>query len=282
MGWWPFASASCSKFYQRHVEHSRPSPASTADSSQIEQARIQAAYAKRQLDDARSSYFSMGNLFIMQERERRLLTLLKRNNLAPLYTKKILEVGCGTGYWLREFIKWGARPENITGIDLLVDRVAEARYLCPEAVKIVYGNAAALAFPDATFDLVVQSTVFTSVLDAMMKHQMASEMLRVVKDDGFILWYDYHVNNPWNPDVRGVKRREILQLFPGCRIQLQRITLVPPLVRLLAPYSWLTCYVLGKMPWLCTHYIGLISKELQGSTTTRRVGGFKIFRMAKK
>ena len=254
MTWWPFASASCSKFYKRHVERSRPSPAPTADSSQIEEARIRAAYAKRQKDDARYSYFSM---------EQRLLTLLKQNNFTPLHTKKILEVGCGTGHWLREFIKWGVRPENITGIDLLVDRVAEARCLCPEAVCIAYGNAAELAFPDATFDLVVQSTVFTPVLDAIMKQQMASEMLRVVKDDGFILWYDYHVNNPWNPDVRGIKRREISQLFPDCHIKLQRITLVPPLVRLLAPYSWLACYVLGKIPWLCTHYLGLISKELK-------------------
>jgi ubiquinone/menaquinone biosynthesis C-methylase UbiE len=272
MRWWPFAAVSRSKVSKRHVECSRPSPAPTTSSSQIEETRIRAAYAKRQKDDIRYSYFSMGNLFMMQEREQRLLALLKRNDLAPLHTKKILEVGCGTGYWLREFMKWGARPENITGIDLLVDRVAEARYLCPEAVKIVYGNAAALAFPDATFDLVVQSTVFTSVLDAMMKHQMASEMLRVVKDDGFILWYDYHVNNPWNPDVRGVKRREILQLFPGCRIQLQRITLVPPLVRLLAPSSWLTCYLLGKIPWLCTHYLGLISKEPQASPSAHRAG----------
>ena len=139
--------------------------------------------------------------------------------------------------------------------------MAEARYVCPEAVSIVYRNAAELAFPDATFDLVVQFTVFTSVLDSLTKQQMASEMLRVVKDNGFILWYDFHVNNPWNPDVRGIKRREISQLFPGCRIKLQRLTLVPPLVRLLAPYSWLACYVLGKIPWLCTHYIGLISKN---------------------
>jgi hypothetical protein len=42
-----------------------------------------------------------------------------------------------------------------------------------------------------------------------MKEQVASEMLRVVKEDGLILWYDYHVNSRWNPDVRGVKRQEI-------------------------------------------------------------------------
>src|SRR5882672_10336501 len=97
MGWWPFAAASCSKFSKRHVERSRPSPAPTAGSSQIEEARIREAYAKRQKDDARYSYFSMGNLFTIQEREQRLLTLLKRNDLAPLRPKKILEVGCRPG-----------------------------------------------------------------------------------------------------------------------------------------------------------------------------------------
>jgi ubiquinone/menaquinone biosynthesis C-methylase UbiE len=273
MSWWPFATVNRSNFSQGHVERSRPSPAPTAGSLHIEEARIRAAYAKRQKEDPRYSYFSMGNLFIIQEREKRLLTLLKRNDLAPLQATKILEVGCGTGYWLREFIKWGARPENLTGIDLLVDRVAEARYLCPKAINIVYGNAAALAFPDATFDLVVQSTVFTSVLDALMKQQIASEMLRVVKDNGCILWYDYHVSNPWNPDVRGVKRREIAQLFPGCRMQLQRLTLAPPLVRLLAPYSWFACYVLGKIPWLCTHYLGLIAKDRQAPQKCREASG---------
>ena len=79
-----------------------------------------------------------------------------------------------------------------------------------------------------------------------MKQRIASEMIRVVKKEGAILWYDYHVNNPWNPDVRGVKKQEIHRLFPGCRIRLQRMTLAPPLVRLLAPYSWLASYCLGK------------------------------------
>ena len=176
-------------------------------------------------------------------------------------TKKILEVGCGTGHWLREFIKWGARPENITGVDLLPDRVAEAKQLCSEAVRIQCGSAAEPALPDATFDLVLQSTVFTSILDLGLKQQIAAEMLRVLRKDGLIVWYDYHVNNPWNPDVRGVKKREIYQLFPGCRITLRRITLAPPLTRLITPCSWLACYLLERIPLLCTHYLGVIRKR---------------------
>src|SRR5438093_6463148 len=101
MEWWFFGAGNYRKFGNRRLEPSMPSPVPTAGSSSIEEARIQAAYAKRQKDDVRYSYFSMGNLFEKQEREQRLLTLLKRHDLAPLHTKKILEVGCGTGSQLR-------------------------------------------------------------------------------------------------------------------------------------------------------------------------------------
>src|SRR5439155_3847323 len=143
-----------------------------SESERAEEARIRAAYAKRQGDDARYSWFSPGHLFIVQERERRLLALLQRYGFAPLSSKRILEIGCGTGYWLREFIKWGARPENITGIDLLPDRIAEARGLCPEGMNLLCGNAASLRFENSTFDLVLQSTAFTSILDPTMKQQI--------------------------------------------------------------------------------------------------------------
>jgi ubiquinone/menaquinone biosynthesis C-methylase UbiE len=108
------------------------------------------------------------------------------------------------------------------------------------------------------FDLVFQSTAFTSVIDAGTKQQMAAEMCRVLKPDGLILWYDYHMNNPNNPDVRGVKLREIEALFPRCEIRVQRITLAPPIARRIASHSWLMSYLLSQIPWLCSHYIGVI------------------------
>jgi SAM-dependent methyltransferase len=230
------------------------------DSARAEEARIRASYARREEDDARYSWFSPGYQFMMQQRERRLLALLQGYGFAALESKTILEIGCGTGQWLRDFIKWGARPENVTGIDLLAERVAKARKLCPPAVRIECTSAAELPFSDGAFDLVLQSTVFTSILDRDLKRRVAAEMIRVVKPDGFILWYDYHVNNPWNPDVRGVKRSEINRLFPNCRIELRRITLFPHLARLVAPYSYLACCLLEKFSPLCTHYLGVIRK----------------------
>jgi len=231
------------------------------DSTRAEEARIRAAYAKREEADTRYSWFNSGYQFMVQQRERRLLALLRRYDCENLAAKKILDVGCGTGQWLCDFIKWSARPENITGIDLLPDRVTRARRLCPPAVSIQCASAAELPFSDARFDLVLQATVFTSILDPDLKRRVANEMMRVVRPEGLILWYDYHVNNPWNHDVRGVKRQEIAQLFPGCRIELERITLLPPLTRVLARYSYLGCYLLEKLPPLCTHYLGVIRKR---------------------
>jgi ubiquinone/menaquinone biosynthesis C-methylase UbiE len=232
----------------------------SVDSAAAEEARIRAAYARREEDDARYSWFNHAYQFMAQERERRVLALVDRCGITPLKSKTILEVGCGTGQWLRDFVKWGARPENITGIDLLPDRVSKARKLCPPGMRIHCGSAAELNFESEEFDLVFQSTVFTSILDQDLKQRIAAEMIRVVKFNGIILWYDYHVNNPRNSDVRGVKRKEIEQLFPGCRIELQRITIVPLLTRILAPYSYLACYLLAKVSPLCTHYLGVIRK----------------------
>ena len=230
------------------------------DSAATEEARVQSAYAKRDPADGRYSWFNPGHLFMMQERERTILALLQRFAITSLHNQRILEVGCGSGYWLRELIKWGARPEHITGVELLPDRVAAARHTCPSGVTVSCGSAAQLSYPDETFDIVIQSTVFTSILAPEMKQRIAAEMVRVLKPDGIILWYDYFLDNPANADVKGVAKREIHQLFPACRITLRRVTLAPPLVRFLAPYSWLLCFWLSHIPLLCTHYVGGIQK----------------------
>ncbi|MGH7266299.1 MAG: SAM-dependent methyltransferase, partial [Candidatus Rokuibacteriota bacterium] len=66
--------------------------------------------------------------------------------------------------------------------------------------------------------------------------------------------------NPRNPDVRRVTKAEIHDLFPGCRVALRRVTLAPPLTRLLARRARLLCHVLEQVPWLRTHYLGVIRK----------------------
>jgi len=198
---------------------------------------------------------------MLQEQRRQMLRALTRHGCTSLDAKRVLDIGCGTGYWLREFVQWCALPEHLAGVDLLADRLAKARALCPAGVSFRCADAQALPFADGSFDIVLQSTVFTSVLDPAIRQRIADEMVRVLAPNGLILWYDFHVGNPRNRDVRGVRKREVRALFPGCRVDLARVTLAPPVVRVLARYSWLACVLLERVPLLCTHYVGIIRKE---------------------
>jgi SAM-dependent methyltransferase len=223
---------------------------------QREEERLRAAYAARTGEACYAE--SVAGRFQFQERERHVLGLLDRYGLIPLSGKRILEVGCGTGKWLRDLIAWGADPEQLFGVELLQASAARARRLCPQTVTIECGNAAELRFEPASFDIVLQATVFTSVLDPVMKQAMAAEMLRVLRPGGVIVWYDFFLRNPRNPYVQPVTKEDIRNLFPGCSLDLQRISLAAPLVRLLAPRSWGACSVLSRLRPLCTHYLGAI------------------------
>jgi ubiquinone/menaquinone biosynthesis C-methylase UbiE len=224
--------------------------------------RIKKVYEKRKIEqkDKVYSYFNKGSLFIIHQREKALLDILNKFNYSDLTNKKILDIGCGTGGTLRRFIDYGAKPENLYGIDLLEDRIEVAKELHPK-INFIWGNAENLPYPDEFFDIVMQFTVFTSILDTEMKRKIASEMIRVLKNDGMIIWYDYHINNPQNPDVRGVKRKEIYELFPNYEIVLKHVTLAPPITRKIAPFSFILCSILEKIPFLCTHYLGIIRRK---------------------
>jgi SAM-dependent methyltransferase len=246
------------------VEFSHKKCTTDAADLEREEARIRDAYARRATGSRAGlySFFNRGNLFLLQERERRILSVLEQAGWSSLQAVRILDVGCGAGFWIRDLIRWGADPRHITGVDLLEQRVEEARCLSPEGVTIHCRNAATLAFPDESFDLIIQSTVFTSILNQDVQQRLAYEMVRVLRPNGLILWYDFHMNNPRNPDVRGVTAREIHRLFGDCTIELSRITLAPPVTRMLAPLSWFACQLLSAVPWLCTHYLGTIRKSV--------------------
>lgn len=97
-----------------------------------EEQRIRAAYARRRRTDDRYAWSNPSYVFGMRGVERQLLALLSRNGLGSLNGRRILEIGCGTGHWLREFVKWGARAEDVVGMDLLADRISEARARCAQ------------------------------------------------------------------------------------------------------------------------------------------------------
>jgi SAM-dependent methyltransferase len=219
--------------------------------------RIRTVYAQRGAA-GRYEWAQPGHLFLMQELERRLLRALDRNGWLPLGQTRALEIGCGTGHFLRELVKWGADPARVVGIDLLEDRLAIARRLAPAGMRIERRDASDIGFEAGSFDLVLQMTVFTSILSSDIRRQVAAEMCRVLAPGGCIVWYDFRVNNPRNPDTRGIRSAEIRSLFPGAAIELETLTLIPPLTRRLAPHLSGVCSLLSRFPFLRTHYLAII------------------------
>lgn len=232
-----------------------------------EEDRIRNAYRKRErLHPNKTQFFGyedLAHLFRVQERYRETLRLLNKHGFQDLSKISIIDIGCGDGNMLRQFMQWGASPANLAGIELRPDQVEIALNLSPQ-IDVRCGNAAVLPWPDLSFTLVCQNTVFTSILDSSLKKKVASEMDRVLKPGGAVLWYDFIYNNPKNPDVLGVKLKEILGLFTGYQFFTKRITLAPPLSRRI-PESLLSVIypILSVYPFLCTHLLGLLFKPNQ-------------------
>lgn len=186
--------------------------------------------------------------------------LLKEGGAFPLGDESILDVGCGTGQWLGEFIQWGAQTSNLHGIDLLDERIACARTRLPES-DLRAGDARHLPWPDNSFDLVTQFTVFSSILDAGVRRDIAKEMLRVLRPGGRILWYDCRWSNPTRAAVQGLSRADIRKLFPNCAIDFAVATLVPPLSRVIARRSRVLASALESFRFTCSHLTAVVKPK---------------------
>ena len=196
----------------------------------------------------------------VHERQRALLGMLARRGWHDLAARTALEVGCGAGGNLLELLRLGFRPEHLGGVELLPERLAQARAVLPAGVALHAGDACAAPVADASLDLVLQSTVFSSLLDDAFQQRLAGAMWRWVKPGGAVLWYDFTWDNPRNPDVRGVPRSRVRALFPEGRIEAQRVTLAPPLARAACRVAPGLYPVLGAVPLLRTHLLAWIGK----------------------
>ena len=167
---------------------------------------------------------------------------------------KVLDIGCGTGSWLMRLVAAGVPAERLVGVDLLEERLEQARERVPGA-SVSQGNARSLPFEDASFSLVLLFVVLSSLPDEEAEADALREAKRVLAPGGVLAVYDMRAPSP-NPHVRRVpKARLAAALGPGTTYH--SITVVPPLVRRLghrAPnaYPWL-----ARVPLLRTHWLAL-------------------------
>jgi ubiquinone/menaquinone biosynthesis C-methylase UbiE len=231
-----------------------------ADVTGSEIDRIRSVYWDRLRRADRYSLFAPGELYMYQRREEEMLRLLAKHGKTDLKSIRVLEVGCGRGPPLLDWCRWGAMPSSLHGVDLMEVFVRQARQLLPAAgLSVASGDR--LPYRDRSFDVVVQLTVFTSILSADMRRAVAAEMCRVTATGGLILWFDFRYPSPRNPNVRAIGLRELRQLFPGWSADVRSLTLLAPIARSLGRISFGLCRLLEFVPLLRSHYLVVLKRE---------------------
>lgn len=230
--------------------------------SQLETDEVRKRYEGRKTQVVKNLY-SWLNPEVWQsihERQRVMLRLFAQRGVVNFENTRVVEVGCGTGGNLLEFLRLGFQPPNLIGIELLEDRVSIANKVLPVGI-VRAGDATVIDIAKASQDIVFQSVVFSSLLDDAYQEHLASRMWSWVKPTGGVLWYDFTYNNPSNPDVRGVPVRRVRKLFPqGIRFRMWRVTLAPPIARRVCRIHPGLYRVFNALPILRTHVLCWIEK----------------------
>jgi len=230
-----------------------------------EETRIVEEYAARDarlpLNDWRTNIYHprhpLGHL--LQEHNHNILVDALNHLDVELSDLKILDVGCGYGSWLRYFVDLGANPANCVGVDLSEHRIGIAKQRNP-SISWYRQNIAQLPFPDNSFDLVLQSVVFSSILDLQMRLSCASEMRRVTMNTGKILWIDLMRTTSdllvafSEPETRGY--------FPGLSVIYKKYVHPTYFRRLNGKYAWLAKSIYYFTKYKCESLLVVFEKNL--------------------
>lgn len=147
---------------------------------------------------------------------------------------RVLDVGCGSGAGLIQFLRLGFLPDQLAGIDISQERIDVAQRTLP-SVEFKCESADALSYADAAFDIVFESTMFVLLPSEEIARAIAREMVRVTRPGGYLMLVDWRYSKPGTDVYRAMNRSRISELFEvGSRTTIvtrQRGALVPPLGR---------------------------------------------------
>ena len=196
--------------------------------------------------------------YLHLSRDRDLLALLGRHGVADLSGQRILELGCGEGSLLRSLLHYGAEAGKLAGVDVDQAKVGRAR-VSLAGVRLAVADIASLPYQDEAFDVAFAFTTFSSVLVGDTRRRGALEALRVLRPGGLLVVYDFWLN-PLNSRVRPLRAGELRALFAPRAVEMERVTLAPPIVRALGGRRSL-CAPLDRLSLLRTHLLAAVVKE---------------------
>lgn len=200
-----------------------------------------------------------GNVAIRRELRERALGLA-RSELAG--RGRILDLGCGGGWWLQQLVLAGVEPDRLYGVDLLEQRLERARIAVP-AAEIRRADARDLPFPDRYFALTFAFTTLSSLPDRAAVRAAVAEVDRTLETGGLLLCYEPRLPNPFNRETRSIRPADLRSVLGG-EPESSALTLLPPLARRLGRATEVLYGPLTRVHPLLTHRLFAYRKDPRG------------------
>lgn len=151
----------------------------------------------------------------------------------------VLNVGCGNGADNFQLLRLHYKIENICGIDINDERLSVAQHIFPNSTCEI-GDASKMRYADNYFDIVFESTMFSTLSNDNLCNTIASEMIRVCKPNAHIVLVDWKIPKPNNPSYNALTKKKLFKFFKvGLETDLiytTRGALIPPIGRFLSKY----------------------------------------------
>lgn len=87
----------------------------------------------------------------------------------------LFEIGCGCGYWIDTYVRWGVQKEQITAVDIAPSNVENAKN---KGYKSICSNVLALSIEDNVSDFTLCNGVIQITNDPF---KAFSELVRITK-----------------------------------------------------------------------------------------------------
>lgn len=147
-----------------------------------------------------------------------------------LSAARILDVGCGSGWWLERLAGDPRVSATLEGLELLPDRQAAAAGRAPDAT-ITLGDARRLPYENRRFDVVTMLTVLSSLASVADALAAFGEALRVVGPSGVLLVWEPRFPNPLNRQTLSITGGMLREAAGDRRVAIRTTTVLPPLAR---------------------------------------------------
>jgi SAM-dependent methyltransferase len=138
---------------------------------------------------------------------------------------RVLDVGCGTGYFTRVMAQRVAPGGTAHGVDSSGEAIAHARRVTQLAnCTFADGSADALDAPEGSYDVVVSSLMMHHLPEAVRPRAMG-EMVRVLRPGGSVLVAEFR------PPASRIGRRLVTGLTGHHAMAENRVELLAPMIQ---------------------------------------------------